>query len=318
MASPSLDLNSGYKMPALGLGTWQSPKGQVKAAVKHALAIGYKHIDCAHIYANEDEVGEAFTEAFTEGTVNREEIFVTSKLWCYDHATEDVLPACKTTLKNLQLDYLDLYLVHNPSRTTRESLFASLGIKDEWLLETWKAMEKLVELGLCRSIGVSNFSVRKLKLILDNCSIKPATNQIEMHPYLPQNGHKKFCEDHGVFVTAYSPLGSPQRPQAFIGADDKELLQEPAVAEVALRRGCTGAQVLIRWALQRNTSVLPKSVTPSRIQENFDSLKVELTADDMQLLDSITTRHRYLDLRSYKIDMETMWDGELHGELPTI
>ena len=314
-------LNTGATMPAIGLGTWKSKPGEVGAAVKAAIKAGYKHIDCAHVYGNEAEIGQALTEVLKEQGMKREDIFITSKLWCNSHAKEDVLEACQITLKNLQLDYLDLYLVHNPYAFKKHLHFPTkpeeregiLGYDKKRMSETWKAMEELVHKGLCKAIGISNFSSTKVKALLETAEIVPATNQVELHPFLPQPGLKKFCEEKGILITAYSSLGSPDRPSRFIEEADPVLMDEPIVKEIATKRNCSAAQVLLAWGINYGCPVLPKSVNEGRVRQNLETYDVKLEQEDMTALANIGTKFRYLSMNVFFLEgdtLETYWDGE--------
>ena len=206
----TLQFSNGDRMPVLGLGTWKSALGDVYNAVKTAIGQGYRHIDCAHIYGNEAEVGQALSEAFDEGLVSRDRMWMTSKLWNDSHAPDRVQPALETTLANLQLDYLDLYLIHWPVAMKKGSDFPLtsdnlIALEDLPISETWQAMESLVDKGLCRHIGVSNFSIPKLESLLETARIEPEMNQIELHPYLQQSPMLDFCRQNNVHLTAYSP-----------------------------------------------------------------------------------------------------------------
>lgn len=213
----TLTLSSGGAMPLVGLGTWQAPPGEVGAAVKVALESGYKHIDCAACYGNEAEIGAVFAEMFA-GPTKREDIFITSKLWNSEHAPADVKPAVLKTLADLQVEYLDLYLIHWPQnfektqgttcsfpRNEDGSIRYDLDTKSE---ETWAAMEALVEEGLVKAIGLSNFNSVQISSIISSCKIKPAVLQVEIHPYFSQEPLVSFCKEQGIVVTAYSPLGT--------------------------------------------------------------------------------------------------------------
>ncbi|XP_020622195.1 alcohol dehydrogenase [NADP(+)]-like isoform X2 [Orbicella faveolata] len=318
MAAAAVKLNNGALMPSVALGTWKSKKGEVGRAVRLALQYGYRHIDCAHIYLNEDEIGETFAEVFKEGKVKREDVFVTSKLWCNSHDPEDVLPACQTTLKNLQLSYLDLYLIHIPTSFKKDALFprsiaeGTLGYSPDRIAKTWQAMEQLLDKGLCKAIGISNFTVKKTKALLETAKIVPACNQVELHPYLPQPELLKFCASKGIVVTAYSPLGSPDRPGA--NADsDPVVLNNPVLQKIADKHNTTIALVALAWGIKRETPVLPKAVSESHIKENFEALHVKLDEDDMKAIENIGIHHRYLTQTwMYKPDEipEKHWDDE--------
>merc|ERR1719283_115950 len=290
-ANTTLTFNNGHKIPVFGLGTWKSKPGQVTAAVEDAIRMGYRHIDCAMVYENEKEVGEALATVFKEGVVKRKELFITSKLWCTFHSRGKVVPTLQQTLKDLQLDYLDMYLIHWPMgyKENMGTLYPKDG--DKWLysdvdyVETWLGMEEAVKQGLVKSIGVSNFNKDQIERVIAASSTVPATNQIEIHPELPQLEMINYCRSKGIAVTAYSPLGSPDRPWAKAG--EPLLMDHPTVVAIAKKHGKTPAQILIAFAIQRGLICIPKSVTKSRIEANMKVFDFTLSKDDISTLEGM-------------------------------
>jgi len=293
-----LTFANGDAMPPFGLGTWKAEPGAVGAAVREALRLGYRHIDCAHIYGNEREVGEALAEAF-RGGLRREDVWVTSKLWNDSHAPDDVRPALERTLDDLGLDHLDLYLVHwpvahKPGVTMPRTGDQIRSPEELPLSTTWTGMEALVDAGLARHIGVSNCGIGHLRPLIESARIRPEMNQIELHPYLQQPEMTAFCREAGIHLTAYSPLGSADRPAVLRSEGEPRLLDDPTVAAVAGRHGVTPAQVLLAWALTRGTAVIPKSVNPGRLAENLAATTLTLGAEDMAALGALDRGHRYV------------------------
>ena len=291
-------------MPAFGLGTWKSPKGEVRSAVKEALSIGYRHIDAAWIYQNETEVGQGISDALEAGDFSREDIFVTSKLWNAFHKPEDVEKGCKETLSALGLDYLDLYLMHWPvafkpdveKHNSPEDFFSITELPPS---RTFDAMIDLKEKGLVKSVGVSNCGMTHLQEIVANSKKSPAMNQIELHPYNPQNELLAYCQEQEILVTAYSPLGSGDRPESMKAKGEPPLLENETVKATAHREGITPAQLLIAWAISRDTVVIPKSTNAGRIAENLEGAKHQISEESKIALDQIDTRYRYVSVDSW-------------------
>ena len=295
-----LDFRNGDSMPSLGLGTWKSNPGEVYDAIIEAIKVGYRHIDCAMIYGNEDEIGKALNDAMESGLVKREDLWITSKLWCNSHGKENVIPALKSTLNDLQLDYLDLYLVHWPIALKPNVIFPEKGedmasLVEFPISETWKGMEVALDQGLVKHIGVSNFSIKKLKNISANARIKPEVNQIELHPLLQQAEMLEYCNNENINLTAYSPLGSKDRIPEMKAQNEPNLFENPIINEIAKAHDCSSAQVLINWAIERGTSVIPKSVNPGRIKENFESINIRLSENDMTQIAKLDKHFRYVN-----------------------
>jgi len=293
---PTILLNSGHHIPIFGLGTWKSKPGEVEEAVKNAIDVGYRHIDGAHVYQNEPEVGAAIQTKIAEGVVKREDLFLTSKLWNTFHRPDLVLPAIKKTLSDLKTDYIDLYLIHWPMAFKEgEGLFPK-NDKDEPLysdadyVDTWKAMEECVKLGLAKSIGVSNFNSEQLERVLKVATIQPATNQVEVHPYLNQTKLTEFCQKKGIAITGYSPLGSADRPWA--KPDDPRLLDDEKLIALGKKYNKSAAQVVLRWLIERQIIAIPKSVHKNRLIENMDIFDFTLSKEDIEYLSTFERNGR--------------------------
>ncbi|KAL5516324.1 hypothetical protein EMCRGX_G001617 [Ephydatia muelleri] len=310
----SFKLNTGAKIPALGLGTWQSKPGEVAVAVEVAIKAGYRHVDCAHVYKNEEEVGSALEKCIREGVVKREDLFFTSKLWSDDQAPDAVEPACRLTLKNLKLEYLDLYLVHNPFPLKKVNENENQwidennpGYDQEGMAKTWKAMEELVKKGLTKAIGISNFTITKTENLLKTATIVPAVNQVECHPYFQQPKLKEYCDSKGIMMQPYSPLGSPGTYEA--GTPNP--LEDDVIKQIAVKHNATPAHICISFQLHRGMSVIPKSVNPNRIKDNFKASAVKLNDEDMERIRALDRNLRLLTF-SWQIKQsnpsEDLWD----------
>jgi alcohol dehydrogenase (NADP+) len=312
---PALPFANGDAMPALGLGTWRLPPELTAATVRSALELGYRHLDAAAIYGNEPQIGEALRQAFADGLVRREELWITGKLWNDCHEPHEVRPALERSLADLDLEHLDLYLMHWPLAQRRGVAMASspeeqLSLEQVPLAATWAAMEELVDQGLTRHIGVSNFSGAKLKALAAGARIRPEVLQIERHPLLQQNALLAWCRENGVVVTGYGPLGSS-------GANRPPLvLQHPQVVALAGQRGLTPAQLLLAWGIGCGTAVIPKSMQPARLAENLAAAGETLHRELMARLTALDEGRRLIDgsfwcLEGGSYTLESLWDGEL-------
>lgn len=283
LADTVFTLNTGAKIPAVGLGTWQSDPGQVRAAVAQAIKTGYRHIDCAYCYGNEDEVGQGIKEGLESTGLKRSDLFITTKLWSTYHTR--VEQNLDMSLKDLGLDYVDLYLMHWPVAMNPDGNHEKFPKKEDGSrdliferkpAETYKDMEKLLQTGKVKAIGVSNFSKKFLEELLPAVSVVPAANQIENHPLLPQQEIIDFCTEKGIVVEAYSPLGSTGSP----------LMKNENVIKVAQETGASPGTILLSYHVARGVVALPKSVTPSRIEDNFNVVK--LSPEQLSALDNIS------------------------------
>ncbi|XP_066446252.1 aldo-keto reductase family 1 member C3-like [Eleutherodactylus coqui] len=313
-------LNDGQKMPVIGFGTYappQFPKNSAEDGVKVALEVGYRHIDGAFIYGNEVEVGRAIKQKIADGTVKREDIFYTGKLWCTFHTPDRVQQALEKSLTDLQLDYMDLFIIHSPIELKPgDDLFPTdengkLIYHNTDLRDTWKALEECKDAGLVRSIGVSNFNKRQIELIL-NCpdlKYKPVCNQVECHIYLNQSKLLEFLKSHDIVLVAFCALGS-SRNEKWVDQNSPVLLEDPVLNCIAEKVGRTPAQVAVRYLLQRGAVVLAKSFTPARIKENFQIFDFQLSADEMKTLDGLNRDMRYVNTCQWKDHPKYPFDDE--------
>ena len=297
-------------MPAVGLGLWKIDRSDTASTVRGAIDAGYRHLDSACDYGNEIQAGEGIREAISQGLCTRDELWVTSKLWNTFHRAEHVRPACEKSLQDLGLDYLDLYLIHFPIATRYVPIDERY--PPEWiadpdapeprmevdavpLAETWGAMERLVEAGLVREIGVCNYTTGLLIDLMAYSSIKPAMLQVESHPFLTQEKLLRLASDFNVAVTAFSPLGALSYVSLDMASDADTVLTAPPVLAAAERLGRTPAQVVLRWGVQRGTAIIPKTTRIERLRENLALFDFELSSDDMQSISALNQNRRFND-----------------------
>ncbi len=262
MTIPAKKLNNGVEIPLVGLGTWKAKGAEVKTAVRSALEAGYRHFDTAMIYDNEREVGEAIRES----GIPREQIFITTKLWNADQGYDSAKRAFDLSRLKLAVDYIDLYLIHWPQTGTRQ--------------DSWRALEELCERGVCRAIGVSNYTVRHLEELKTYAKVTPAVNQVEFHPYLYQKELLEYCTGQGIALEAYSPLVHGARKD------------EPLIRAIATQHAVSDAQVLLRWNVQKGNIILPKSTNPERIEQNSEVFGFELSAEEILKIDGLNENLR--------------------------
>jgi alcohol dehydrogenase (NADP+) len=323
-AVPKRTLHTGATMPALGLGTFGSDRvsaEEIAAAVLGAAEVGYRHFDCAMVYGNEVQVGRALA-AIIAGGIAREEFWVTSKLWNDKHAPADVVPTCRQSLRDLGLDYLDMYLVHWPfpnhhppgADVSSRSHEARPYIHEEYMA-TWREMERLVDMGLVRHIGTSNMTVPKLRLVLRDARIKPAVNQMELHPHFQQPELFDFVRENGIEPVAFSPLGSPGRPDRDRTPGDTVDMEDPVIVGIAQRMGIHPAAVCVKWAIQRGATPIPFSTRRSNYLSNLQAAVAEpLTEEDMQAIAGIDRNCRLIKGQVFLWkdgqDWQDLWDPD--------
>ena len=320
---PQRTLHTGAQIPAVGLGTFGSDRfsgEDIANAVKEAISVGYRHIDCAAVYGNEHLIGESFRSVLDSGLIMREELWVTSKLWNDKHCEEDVISACEQSLKDLQLDYLDLYLIHWPfpnyhapgvSVDARDP-HAKPYIHDNYM-KTWRQMEKLVEMGLVKHIGTSNMTVPKLDLLLRDVTIQPAANEMELHPHFQQPELFQYCLDHDIVPIGFSPIGSPTRPDRDMTPQDTVDVEDPAIVGIAERLNVHPAVVCVKWAVQRGQIPIPFSIRRNEFRSNLEcAVTPPLTDEDMLAIAGIDKNCRLIKgqvfLWESANDWQDLWD----------
>lgn len=324
---PHRHLYTGATMPAIGLGTFGSDHADASAvadAVRNAILAGYRHIDCAAVYGNEAEIGRVLAELFAHG-LKREELWITSKLWNDKHAEADVVPACEKSIADLQCGYLDTYLVHwpfpnfHPPGCSVESRSPDAKpYLHENFVRTWRQMERLVDSGRVRHIGASNVTIPKLKLILRDARIKPAVNEMELHPHFQQPELFDFVRANGIQPIGYCPLGSPNRPERDRTPEDTNPLTDPVIVAIASRLGAHPAIVCLKWAIQRGQTPIPFSINPRNYVANLKAaVTPPLTAEDMLAIAAIDRNCRLIKGQVFLWKAGQSWEAlwDMDGEI---
>ncbi len=320
---PKILLNTGDKIPVIGLGTFGSDtysNDEVAQAVKFAIKNGYRHIDCASVYGNEKEIGRALSDLIADNTIKREDLWITSKVWNDMHGDREVIASCKQSLKDLQLDYLDLYLVHWPfpnyhapgcdvsSRNPDSKPYLH-----EDYMKVWKQMEQLVKMGLVRNIGTSNMTIPKMNLLLQDAKIKPAVNEMEIHPHFQQDELYNYLAENDILPIGYSPIGSPGRPERDKTIDDTVDIEDPVIVDIAKRLNVHPAVVCVKWGVQRGHVVIPFSVKPEKILSNLRVANGDLIlSEEMEKISKIDKNCRLIKgqvfLWEHAKGWEDLWD----------
>jgi alcohol dehydrogenase (NADP+) len=319
---PARTLHTGAKIPAIGLGTFGSDRftaDQIAEAVLGAAEVGYRHFDCASVYGNEKEIGGSLRKMMSGG-IRREELWITSKLWNDKHDEQDVIPQCRQTLKDLKLEYLDLYLIHWPF-PNHHAPGVDVNSRDphavpyvhENYMKTWRQMEKLVEMGLVRHIGTSNMTVPKLKLLLRDAKIRPAANEMELHPHFQQPELFRYCQENGIVPIGFSPIGSPTRPDRDKTPEDTVDIEDPVVVKIAKRLNVHPAVVCVKWAVQRGQVPIPFSIYPREYQGNLKAVVADpLTEEEMRELAGVDKNDRLIKGQVFlwegAKDWQDLWD----------
>ena len=326
-AVPAVTLSTGMRLPKIGLGTFgndrYSPE-RIAEAVRYALSVGYRHIDCASVYGNEDAIGVMLEQAIRSG-IRRRDLWITSKLWNNKHAEKDVIPSCEKSLKDLRLDYLDLYLIHWPFPN-----FHAKGVDvssrdpnaqpyiHENYMKTWRQLERLVKIGLVRHIGTSNMTIPKLKLLLRDAEIKPVSNEFESHPHFQQPELFEFLVENNIVPIAFSPIGSPCRPERDRTRQDTVDIEDPVIVRIAERHTVHPAVICIKWAIRRGQIPIPLSVTPSKILANLEATVSDpLTDAEMQEIAAIDKNCRLVKGQVFLWKAGQRWEDlwDLNGEI---
>ncbi|MGO9338113.1 MAG: aldo/keto reductase [Terracidiphilus sp.] len=324
-AVPQRKLSTGATMPGIGLGTFGSDHvtpAQVAGAVRGAAEAGYRHFDCASVYGNEPEVGAALESVIASG-IKREELWITSKLWNDKHGEQDVIASCRKSLADLRLEYLDLYLVHWPfpnfhppgCDVTSRSADAKPYIHENYM-KTWRKMEELVDLGLVRHIGTSNMTIPKLKLVLREARIKPAVNEMELHPHFQQPELFQFVVANGIHPIGYCPIGSPGRPERDRTPEDTAPSEDPVIVKIAERHGIHPAVVCIKWAVQRGQTPIPFSINHYRANL-AGAVGDPLSEEEMQQIAGIDRNCRLIKGQVFLWKDGQTWEDlwDIHGEI---
>jgi diketogulonate reductase-like aldo/keto reductase len=324
---PHRRLYTGALMPRIGLGTFGSDHAsaaEVAEAVRGAAMVGYRHFDCAAVYMNEDRIGRVFSDLFKAG-LRRDELWITSKLWNDKHGEQDVIPACEKSIADLQAGYLDTYLVHwpfpnfHPSGCTVESRCPDAKpYVHENFMRTWRQMERLVDLGLVRHIGTSNMTIPKLRVLLRDARIKPAVNEMELHPHFQQPELFEFVRTNGIEPIGYCPLGSPNRPERDRTPEDTSPMQDPVIARIAERLRIHPAAVCLKWAIQRGQTPIPFSTNPYNYVANLRAAVSDpLTEDDLRDIAGIDRNCRLIKGQVFLWKAGQTWEAlwDMNGEI---
>lgn len=325
---PKITLSNGTNIPVLGLGTFGSDNysaQQIADAVDFAIRNGYRHIDCASVYMNEAEIGSVISGLIKEGVIKREELWITSKVWNDAHGAGEVIDSCKKSLKNLKLDYLDLFLIHWPfpnyhapgcdgdARNPNSRPYNH----DAYMM-AWRQMEALVDMGLVKSIGTSNMTIPKMELLLRDARIKPVVNEMELHPHFQQPELFYFLVERGIQPIGYSPIGSPKRPERDRTSDDTVDIEDPVIVSIAERLHLHPAEVCIKWGVQRGEVVIPFSVSPTKIVNNLKAVMSNaITHEEMQQIAGIDKNCRLIKGQVFLWEGAKSWEDlwDLNGEI---